>query len=240
MIKLHEIEEQIQLYSPKVRENIKIVSGKDYPIPVSLRIDEKLPTVFAPRMPASAASTEDNTVPRVVSAPTLIGCMSGHAHAIWLVDTREIGETGNNFYHISGFEFDYALKPNKKLVYDCDDSGELWHVTCNKDTVFFKHLSFGELFIHKVSRTVLANAKVNHVEVDICIKITDPRGAMLTEKIHLKQGHYFVKGDFSRYAVYGSEAPKRLSYKENDLFRVTPIKPDVYKSFRSISVSKKV
>ena len=240
MSHLKDIEDQISLFPPDVAANVTIIRAKDLPIPYSIRIDEKLPIAFVPRMPASAASLEKKTVPRVISAPTLIGCLTGHGHAIWLVTSRKLGEPGNNFYKISGFEFEYALKPTKKLVYDAEDSGELWHTTYNKETINYPHFNAGEMFIHKVSTIVVGDAKVNKVEVEFLVKVLDNRGFLLTENKKLERGHYLIKGDFSRYATNSSkEAPKRLSYKDDHLFNVTEIKAEVYKSFRDISVTKK-
>ena len=240
MSHLKDLEDQISLFPPDVASNVEIVRSKDLPIPFSIRIDEKLPLAFIPRLPATAARYENKTVPRVVSAPTLIGCMTGHGHMLWLVTNRELGEPGNNFYKISGFEFEVALKPTKKLVYDADDSGELWHTTYNKETINYPHFNVGEMFIHKVSTIVVGDAKVNKTEVEFFVKVLDPRGIMLTDKTKLEQGYYLIKGDFSRYATNSSkDAPKRLSFKEDHLFNVTEIKAGIYKSFRDISVTKK-
>ena len=234
-----DFDKAVELLGPKVTENATKITPKDLKIPYLLRVDESVPKSFVPRMPASAASSENNTVPRVVTAPTLVGCMCGAAVMLYLLWDRRVGETGNNFYKISGFPFEHALLPNKKLVYDAEDTGEAWLIAYNKDTVEYKALPFGELFFHKVSMTVKGNSKINNQIVEFLVKVSHPEGIPFTKDIFLEKGHYYVKGDFTSYALPDAKGiPKRMSDEDSEKFVVTSITESVYKSFKDVSVKK--
>lgn len=235
-----DFDKAVELLGPKVTENVTKITPKDLKIPYLLRVDKNLPRSFVPRMPASAASSENNTVPRVVTAPTLVGCMCGAAVMLYRLWDRLVGNPGNNFYKITGFPFEHALLPNKKLVYDAEDTGEAWLIAYNKDTVEFKALPFGEMFFHKVSMTVKGNSKLNNQIVEFLVKVTHPEGIPFTKDIFLEKGHYYVKGDFTRYALPDAKGiPKRMTDEDSEKFVITSITETVYKSFKDVSVAKK-
>lgn len=235
-----DFDKAVELLGPKVTENVTKITPKDLKIPYLLRVDKNLPRSFVPRMPASAASSENNTVPRVVTAPTLVGCMCGAAVMLYRLWDRLVGNPGNNFYKITGFPFEHALLPNKKLVYDAEDTGEAWLIAYNKDTVEFKALPFGEMFFHKVSMTVKGNSKLNNQIVEFLVKVTHPEGIPFTKDIFLEKGHYYVKGDFTRYALPDAKGiPKRMTDEDSEKFVITSITETVYKSFKDVSVTNK-
>lgn len=236
-----EFNKALELLGDHVNDNVKVITPKDLKVPFLFRVDAKLPKVFIPSMPRSAAGSENSTVARVVTAPTLFGCMSGHSHMVWLLLDRDIGEGGLNHYRISAFDFEKALLPNKKLVYDAEDTEEAWLIAYNKETTEYKYKYYGEMFFHKVSVHIKGNAKVNTHIVDFCIHVAGDQGMPFTNGIFLEKGYYYVKGDFSRYALPGGKGvPKRLSVsgKDDDLFEFTKISDKVYKSFKDISVTK--
>lgn len=235
-----DFDKALSLLGDHVNNHVKVLTPDQLKVPLLFRLDEYVPKVLIPRMPVSAASNENSTVPRVVTATTIFGCMSGHAAMLWLILDRRLGETGNNHYKLTAFEFDYALLPDNKLVYDASDSQEAWLIAYNQDTTFFKPIFYGEVFFHKVSVIVSGNTKLNKKIAEFLVHVTDQRGVNLTEGIFLEKGYYYVKADVSRYAVPGAkDAPKRLSFKDASYFDVTPVSASVYKSFRDISVTKK-
>ena len=139
----------LALQTDKVKRNTEVITpatlGQDF----FLHIDpEKTPTVFIPMVPRSAASTEDNTVPRITVADTLRGCIQGWGRV--LVSFHEWDKVG---LKICKLEFDYALKPNKRLVFDAEETGECWLVTYNADTRKYLPIEIGKLFLHQASYT---------------------------------------------------------------------------------------
>lgn len=232
--------ETVELLGPNVSDNVEIIEPKELKVPLLFRVDEEVPKLFIPRMPKSAAVTENSTVPRIVTATTLLGCINGHANMLnWVLGQRP-ENTPSNFFKISGFEFDYALLPNNKLVYDAKDTREAWLITYNKETISWKSIPYGEMFFHRLDVTVLGNSPINKIMGDILLKVDGELGFPVAEGMILEKGHYLLKINLTTYALPGAKhLPKRMNYKDSHLIELTPISANVYKSFKDISVQKR-
>lgn len=230
----------IDLYGKHVSEHVKIIDPTFLKVPLLFRVDEKVPKTFIPRMPQSANPTENQTVPRVVTATTLLGCMCGHGGIIWLVMTREPNETGNNHYQINAFTFDWALLPDKSLVFDAHDTQEAWLVTYDKSTIDYRPTHYGEFFVHKVNMIIQGNSKVNKLIADILLKIEDSRGLPISGNHVLPKGHYYLKIDVTHFGINEKECEaKRMNFKDSEKIDITPISASAYDSFRKVSVSRR-
>lgn len=231
--------ETVELFGKHVSDHVKIIEPSFFKVPLLFRVDEVVPKTFIARMPKSAANTENSTVPRVVTASTLLGCMCGHAGVIYYALNRDAGEPCANNYQISAFEFDYALLPDSTLVFDALYNQEAWLVTYDKATIAYKPTHYGEIFIHKINTIMMGNSKVNKVIADMLLKVEDSRGLPLAGNLTLPKGHYYLKIDVTNYAadlVKGNV--KRMGFKDSDKIDVTTISESIYKSFREMSVSK--
>lgn len=89
---------------------------------------------YVPNMSRRAASREDNTVPRVTVAPTIMGCISGYATTKSLFDrVNDTSDVPKRHKYLGGLYinrlvFPYALSPNSQLVFDAHHSEEKWLV----------------------------------------------------------------------------------------------------------------
>ncbi len=244
MSTLKEIQDAIELFGEDVAKNVEIVKNTDLNPPILIRVDNELPKVFIPRMPRSAAFTENQTVPRVVTARTLMGCICGHAYVFDAVIERYPGqEYKNNVFKITAFEFEYALKPSTKLVFDAIETGEHWLIAYNKETTEYKPKIHGEFFVNKISILPRGSEKLNVRYAEVCIRVTGNEGLMLTPKIFLAKGCHYVKINITNYALGNSvikkEKLKRLTEHSDSDLTVMTIKDDVYKSFYQLSVGHK-
>lgn len=235
-----EFEYSVELFGKHVSEHVRVLEPKDLKTPLLFRVDEKVPKTFIARMPASAAQSENSTVPRVVTATSLLGCMCGNAAMVWLLTTREHGESGNNFYKITAFPFEFALLPDKTLVFDAPDTEEAWLITYNKETVEYRGVPYGEMFFHKVTTVIQGNSKVNTIIGNLLLKIDDPRGLPVSKDLFLDKGFYYLKMDLTYYSKASKEHKvKGMTFKDSDKIIITPISAAVYKSFYDISVKKR-
>lgn len=241
MSQLTELKKVLELYGPDVSKNVKIFSKEEALLPFLLRIDQTLPKTYIPRMPKSAATTENSTVPRVVTAETLMGCLCGHSFVFDLVTNRWPNDDfKNNVYKILHFDFDYALRINKGLVFDAEETGECWLVAYDKATIQYNPTLHGEFFINRISIHARGSEKLNPTFAEICIRIIDSRGVMLTPNIHLGKGCHYVKLDITRYGlgtkVMKEMKTKRMTQNADAELSVTSIKEDVYQSFYRLAV----
>lgn len=239
MIIEKDFDHAVSLFGKDVEDHVKKLNAKDLKPSLLFRLDDLLPKVFIPRMPKSAASSENSTVPRVVTATTILGCMCGHAGMIWNVLERDIGKRPCNHYKLSAFNFEKALFPDKTLVFDAEDTQETWLIAYDKSTIAYQAFHYGEIFFHKVSVTTQALSKIDKTVADILVEVIDVRGIYFSEGIFLEKGHYYIKLDVSNYAKKSNNFKvKRMTYRDSDKVDVMKISPSVYKSFRDISVGK--
>lgn len=234
-----DFDKAVELLGPHVSENVTKFTPKDLTVPFLFRLDANVPKNFVPRMPASAAQSENNTVPRVVTATTMFGCMSGHAGMVAFLWDRAGSETPDNHYKISAFTFEFGLFPNKKLVYDAEDNKEAWLITYDKESLSYRPVPIGEMFFHKLSMTVMGKSKVDTRVAEFLAHITLEEGMPLCEGIHLKKGFYYIKANMTKYALSSKTGIKRATIKDKEIFTVTPISASVFKNFRDISVGTK-
>lgn len=229
----------VELFGKHVSDHVKVIEPSSLKVPLLFRVDERLPKTFIARMPKSAAPSENSTVPRIVTATTLLGCMCGNAAMVWLITTRQKGETGNNFYYISAFDFDYALLPDRSLVFDAEDTEEAWLITYNKETIEYRAMPYAELFFHKVTTIIKGNSLLNTLIGNILLKIDDPRGLPIAKDLFLKKGFYYIKMDLTHYSQASKEhRVTGMTFKDGDKLDITPISASVYKSFYDISVKR--
>ena len=234
-----DFEKAISLLGDAVTKNVTTLEPKDLKIPLLFRVDVEVPKTFIPRMPKSAAHTENATVPRVVTATTLLGCMCGHAHMFWLIRDRRAKEELESHYVISAFEFDYALGPNKKLVYDADESKEAWLIAYDAKTTEYRAKKYGELLIMKVSVESRPNEQVNKEISEVAVRVDGDQGLPLGDNIVLTKGFYHLRIDTTTYGLPGGkDLPKRMSTKDDSKIQVTPISSGTYAAFRQLYVKK--
>ena len=172
-----DIKNWLSMQAPKVKSNIEVV-GSDSGLKMMHISYNTKPKRFIPVIGYRQNKQEDRTVPRVCVAPSLQGCIMGYAafeHHTSTLDKNKKDEHGITYYggfKLYKFEYEFAIKPNEKLVYDQKMTDEHWLVTYNKDTVFYVPIEIGELFVRKIETefgpdtlTVLYFVKVNEVVV---------------------------------------------------------------------------
>ena len=177
-----DFKEYLSIQNNRVKNNITEVNVSDLQFPFMLHIDRKPPVKFYPMMPRSAAPTEDNTVPRITVADTLIGCVLAYSRSLTDFFDRE-HYAG---YIISKLKFNYCIKPTNKLVFDAEKTGEHWFIGYNKNSLIYKPETIGKIFLHeaKVVKKSIPNVNENklfpvieelvcYIELEESIKLND-------------------------------------------------------------------
>lgn len=222
------------IQSKEVQANSKIVSAEDIKQDYMLHIDKQTPTVFTPRMPASAAKSENDTVARITVAPTLVGCMIGYARIESDVtegtDKDKVEKTQfRGGYDIRELPFKHCLFPNEKLVFDAQRSQEHWLVSYNKETLEYKPSKVGKFFVSKITYETVTG-KVPVARFEIYIEVHKEGGFKFSPNIYLDKGFYRATVSFDRETDKGS-------IEEECHFKVEPINPEGYKTAKQLSAA---
>lgn len=194
-----ELEAWIEMLSEKVKRNIEVVTpetlGQNFLLHITKDTNLKK---FIPHIGKRQGNQEDRTVPRVTVAPTLLGCFIGYASSWYdfsnLASTgkkEELGYKGG--WGIYAVEFEAAIRPTPKLVYDAKMSGEHWLVTYSPATVEYKPKLIGKVFYRSV-RLVAREGKQPDAHVEMYVEIQKEEGIQFSKNIKLTKGYWAITG----------------------------------------------
>lgn len=145
---------------------------------------------FEPRVSRRTMNKEDRSVPRVSTAGTLNGCLSGYSAALydWEYMDADKWQGGWKIYAI---QYEVALKPNKKILGDAEQTEEIWLVPYNKEHVRYQATPIGEIFFAKVGREATNNPKLpRKVYVKAYVRIAEGNMLPLNKSTVLRAGYY--------------------------------------------------
>lgn len=143
---------------------------------------------FTPMVSKRTANKEDRTVPRVSTAPHLMGCINGYCEVIG--DFLEYGTADwKGGYTIYGIPFDIAGSPHVDLVVDVKDTDEKWVIPYDHKHREITPTKLGKFFVKGV---YYENCRGDNrlYSFTAFIHVTTPQRIYLTEKVFLPQGYY--------------------------------------------------
>lgn len=220
-----EIERIITLSSSVVRKNTKILSAEDIGQPSMFHIAKTRMRNLVPNISRRGAPSEDNTLPRIHVSTSLQGCLIGYGAVIHDAADLDVKNTVDDITYLGGYyvytiPYNYAIKPNKTLVYDAELSKEHWLVTYNKDTIAYKPSCVDKLIVNNCVFSSETNKK-SSVVVSMAIEVTSLEGLRLLENRILTKGCYrfnyikesYYEQDGYRH-VYSVSEPTSISKAE--------------------------
>ncbi len=181
--------------APLVSKNVSLVTPEDLGQEELYHIAHIKFSELTPNISKRSAPSEDNTLPRVHCSNSLLGCIAGYSaletNTFKFYDPEEKGDFNGEF-NIYSIPFEYALKPNKKLVYDAQCSGELWMFSFSKETATFKPSCVNKMFVS--SMEVLPGGIGNHdVITSVLVSIRKDTKVRLAGEDWLEAGYWLVK-----------------------------------------------
>lgn len=224
----------LALQSNEVKDQCVVVDAESMHQDYMLHIDKEMPKVFVPMMPRSAAMTENNTVPRITVAPTLIGCIIGYARVeedFLDGSDKQISKVTDfkGGYEICVLPFKHAIKPSAKLVFDAPRSDEHWLVNYNEATREYLPEKIGKIFVSKISYLARTN-KAPRPEFEIYIEVEKDSGILFSPSITIKKGYHVAIVSFDRKSHPGSS-------NEEDNFSVAEIDKAQYDKAKRLNAS---
>lgn len=189
-----EFDETLQLINKTVLRNTNIVTPASLGQSELFHIAMQKFKELTPNVSKRAASSEDNTLPRIHVAPTLLGCLNGYAVLSYDIVNSNYGKKSAypGGYYLYFIPFEFALSPSTKLVYDSDVTDELWLITYNKQTRTYKPSGIGRIV--NVSITFLPSAINKGAEEIVTLAIEIPEDAKLRvdDKTWIHRGHHLL------------------------------------------------
>lgn len=154
---------------------------------------------FTPAISARVLNGENRSIPRICTAPTLVGCVLGHASDISDYTGRNDGSSVDQKKAIPfkggwilyGFEFDVALRPSRRLVEDVERTDEHWLVSYDDETVKYKPVKLAKFFYQSVS--FVATGSVPRTDVEMLVEVLTDIPVRFDRKTTLGKGCWKVK-----------------------------------------------
>ena len=138
-------------HPPLIKNNVKVVTPDELGQSFFLHISNKDSRYYYPRVSTKQIQGEDRSIPRVTVSDSLTGSIIGYAkiEEDFLRASDSLKNTSN--LDITKIDFEYALRPNSKLVPDVNYSNEHWLVTYSKDTVRYTPKKIGSMFVSEIN-----------------------------------------------------------------------------------------
>lgn len=213
------------LLAPEIRKELTVATPQSVGVSHLLHLSKSSEIKrFVPGISRRGSHKEDRTVPRISTAPSLLGCLLGYASDIF--DFHDRG-AGLNFsgkkqvpfkggYTIYGFPFQAALKPSSFLVPDTQLSDEHWLVPYDSEHSEYHPIQIGKVFYKMISYEVNESRLSKRVEMYVEVNTEIPIWVDGTQR--LTRGYWML-------TVYGLHEGRAWNDME---CRVTPITTQDY------------
>lgn len=184
-----QMDQYLDTLDPDVKKNVEVVTpqslGQKNLLHIS--VDAKIRT-FTPNVSRRTANNENRSVPRISTAPTLAGAILGYQTLEFDYDSeRERGGFRGGWY-LYALPFDYALKPNKKILYDAEATEEVWLVPYTPESWSVEPKRVGKFFLDQLS--IKHSGKERSVSAAIVLEITGDESLRLSPKVNVGKGYW--------------------------------------------------
>lgn len=216
MIELNEVDDQdlketLKLIHKNIIDNCDLVTPFSLGSKHLLHISTDSVKEFPPYISRRAGDTEDNTLPRVYTCKTMIQCIEGYTkffQDIPLLRSDDKRQGFQNGYYLHLLPFDFALRPNKDLLFDAEAIKEHWLIKYSKETMYYKPEAVVEVICTGYSINITKDSKDTIITVSIMINNDSDQTVLLDDKLKIKRGYYSlninIKNPSIEKAVYGA------------------------------------
>lgn len=230
-----ELENHILTYPDSKSRELTVFSkeetGELYHISKDTNIRE-----FTPRFSKRQMSTEDITISRIVTCPTIYGCILAYSsmHSDYVNLVTKINDKDSMWkggYVVYKLDYEIGLTPSSKLVPDTNYTDEKWLVGYSEATKAYKSVKVGKIFARQITYKP-TDEKLPTVESILFVEVSDSQGLMLSKNIKLSKGYWVVE-----LPIWDHESWKNLSYKDDKEIVVKQIDRDEWLSNKEVVAS---
>lgn len=184
-----QLEQYLSNFNNGVAGNVTVVTAEElgqrwlYHISTNPKIKR-----FIPELSRRTAMKEDRTVPRVSTAPTIIGCLLGYQADLGEFLDSNLGDDWNGGWYVYGFDSQTHVIPGKKILIDAQRSDERWLVPYRSDKWQYDAKLIGKFFYRKAS--VYNEGKYQKWEVEVAVEVTRGCEVRFFDGLTLTEGYW--------------------------------------------------
>lgn len=184
-----QMERYVETLDPFVQKNVEIVTPDDIGKGDLLHfsIDSNI-RCFTPSVSRRTANDEDRSVPRISTAPTLAGTILGYQALEYDYDDQREKKGFRGGWYLYTLPFEYALRPNKEILYDADATDEIWLVPFTPEQWEVKPSRVGKFFLDEL--TIKHQGKERSVSAKFVLEITSVTPISLSPKVTVEKGYW--------------------------------------------------
>ncbi len=150
---------------------------------------------FSPYITRRTVEGEDRSVPRICTAPSLMGCIMGYVNDVSDFLERPTSTTAQGRkvpfkggWVIYGLPFDYALRPGDALLPGVDRTDEHWLVNYDQFTADYKPVRVGKFFYERVEYHSTNGAPES--VLSIVVEVASGMELFVTRGLTLQSGYW--------------------------------------------------
>lgn len=191
-----QLEQYLSNFNNGVADNVTVVSAEElgqrwlYHISVDPKIKR-----FIPELSRRTALKEDRTVPRISTAPTIIGCLLGYQADLGEFLNNTLGDDWNGGWYVYGFDSQPSVLPGKKILIDVQTTDERWLVPYRSDKWQYPAKMIGKFYYRKAS--VYTQGKNQKWEVEVLVEVNRDAEIRFFDGLTLAEGFWNLTFDRS-------------------------------------------
>lgn len=221
------MEQALALLPDNVKKELSVVSSAELGTDKLLHIstDPKIKQ-FVPNITKRTANNENRSVPRISTAPSLLGCLIGYCAAALDFSQGDHHPDWLGGWYIYGIPFELALKPSPKLLHDQRNSDEHWLITYSETTRSYAPTKLGKFFY----RSVISQARTGKrpfKEVVMLVEVATDHPVLFAGKVQLTKGYWEITGPEPSFNVE--------FWNQDKLYTVKSISKGDYRTTKSLS-----
>lgn len=187
------IKQWLDLQPTNIRKGVEFVSAEEAGPMYHMSLDGEIKK-FTPYVTRRAAQKENISVPRVSVAPSIMGCFIGYV-AAWgdITWPNYDGKRHKNGWYLYDIPYEYAIKPNKKQLFDVEQSNEHWLVTYSPQTREYKGNIIAKMFYAEL-KMLPQTGKDPQYMVKLLIDVQREGGVLFGGDKVLDKGYWMIDG----------------------------------------------
>lgn len=186
------IEQWLSLQPANIRKAVEFLSAEQAGPMYHMSLDGDIKR-FTPYVTRRAAYKENISVPRVSVAPSIMGCFIGYVSS-WsdIAWPDHKNKKFKNGWYLYRLPYEYCIKPDKKQLFDQEQSNEHWLVTYSPETREYKGEIVAKMFYSELLMSP-KTGKVPEYSVKLVVEVLSDPILFGADKV-LEKGTYLIEG----------------------------------------------
>ncbi|MNI29820.1 hypothetical protein D3C76_89680 [compost metagenome] len=182
----------LELQPTSVRKSVTFLPAEEAGPMYHLSLDGEIKK-FTPFVTRRAADKENISVPRISVAPSIMGCFTGYMSSWNDIAWPDLkNKKFKNGWYLYRLPYEYCIKPDKKQLFDQENSNEHWLVTYSPETREYKGDIVAKMFYAELKMQVQSGKYPDYL-VKLVVEVLEGP-VLFGGTTALEKGTYLIEG----------------------------------------------